>query len=74
MRTTVDCFCGAGGLSCGLAAAGLHVSLGIDCDERALSVYRANHSHPAVSLDLANVPHSVETIRTVVGPHIDCLL
>ena len=38
MRTTVDCFCGAGGLSCGLAAAGLHVSLGIDCDERALSV------------------------------------
>ena len=37
MRTTVDCFCGAGGLSCGLAAAGLHVALGIDCDERALS-------------------------------------
>jgi site-specific DNA-cytosine methylase len=46
-------------------SAGFEVRLALDLDEHALSVYRANHTHPAVLLDLGDVPLAVETIRSV---------
>lgn len=39
----VDLFCGAGGLSCGLAAQGVHVVAGIDVDPACEYPYEANH-------------------------------
>ena len=71
MVTAVDLFCCAGGSSCGLTCAGFEVELGIDVDEAALSVYRANHAHAAVNLDLGDVDAAVARIRAV-GP-IDLL-
>ena len=61
----VDCFCASGGSACGLEAAGFDVKLGLDVDEAALSVYRANHRHDAMALDLGNVDAAVSTIRAV---------
>ena len=61
----VDCFCDAGGATCGLQSTGFDVRLALDWDGQALSVHRANHAHPAVRLDLADVPLAVETIRSV---------
>ena len=63
LMRAVDCFCSAGGTCCGLQQAGYDVVLGIDCDEQALAVYRANHAHPAMALDLSDEPRAVETIR-----------
>jgi DNA (cytosine-5)-methyltransferase 1 len=40
----VDLFCGAGGLSHGLADAGFHVALGVDFDPNALATFAANHT------------------------------
>lgn len=65
MRAAVDCYCGAGGASCGLASAGFNVRLGLDWDEEALSVYRANHAHTALQMDLAHVSRAVDAIRSV---------
>lgn len=48
---------------CGLTNAGVEVRLGIDWDERALMVYRANHSHPALKLDMSKEHLTVDTIR-----------
>lgn len=59
----VDCFCGAGGGTCGLKDAGFEVRLGIDWDERALIVYRANHAHSALKLDMSQEQLVVEAIR-----------
>ena len=67
----VDLFCGAGGSTTGLVKAGVNVKLGIDHDASALAVYRANHGHEAMQLDLGNVGSAVEAIRSV-GP-IDML-
>ena len=39
----VDLFCGAGGLSCGLAAQGVRVVAGIDVDPACQYPYEANH-------------------------------
>lgn len=39
----IDLFCGAGGLSCGLAAQGIHVVAGIDVDPACQYPYEANH-------------------------------
>lgn len=41
--SAVDLFCGAGGLSYGLAQAGIHVAAGIDIEERARYAYETNH-------------------------------
>lgn len=43
----VDFFCGAGGMSCGLEAAGLQVVAGIDADPRVRETYVSNHRHAA---------------------------
>jgi DNA (cytosine-5)-methyltransferase 1 len=50
-----DLFCGAGGLSLGLAEAGFDVVLGVDNDEEALETHRAYHPGLSVNWDLADV-------------------
>lgn len=49
-----DLFCGAGGLSLGLADAGFDVVLGVDTDREALETHRANHPGLSVAWDLAD--------------------
>jgi DNA (cytosine-5)-methyltransferase 1 len=50
----VELFCGAGGTSCGLTAAGWHCVGAVDRDADALSTYRLNFAdHPVHTLDLA---------------------
>ena len=48
----VDLFCGAGGLTTGLEAAGLRVVAGVDVDERCRYPYETNTSARFVSTDL----------------------
>ena len=48
----VDLFCGAGGLSCGLEAAGWKVALAADSDEWSLESHRHNVAGRALHLDL----------------------
>lgn len=43
--TTIDLFCGAGGLSTGFSQAGWHVALGVDSWDRALATFAVNHPH-----------------------------
>ena len=45
MLSFIDLFCGAGGWSTGLKAAGLKHLLGIDMDAQAMATYKANHNH-----------------------------
>ena len=66
-----DLYCCSGGSTCGLTWAGLDLVLGIDVDEAALRVYRANHAHPAVNLDLGDVDRAVARIRA--AGHVDLL-
>jgi DNA (cytosine-5)-methyltransferase 1 len=49
-----DLFCGAGGLSLGLADAGFEVVLAVDNDEEALETHRAHHPGLSVNWDLAD--------------------
>lgn len=39
----IDLFCGAGGLSCGLSAEGIHIKAGIDIDPHCEYPFTANH-------------------------------
>lgn len=68
--SAVDLFCGMGGFSCGLRQAGIDVKLGIDVDECAIRVYRAN-KFEALQMDLRNVRACVDAIRAV-SPDIIC--
>ena len=57
-----DLFCGAGGFSQGLEAAGLKGVLGVDNDEYAVKAYKLNHKdHECLNLDLS----SLENQKTV---------
>lgn len=49
-----DLFCGAGGLSLGLADAGFDVVMAVDDDEEALETHRAYHPGLSVNWDLAD--------------------
>jgi DNA (cytosine-5)-methyltransferase 1 len=49
-----DLFCGAGGLSLGLAEAGYDVILAVDHDDEALETHRAHHPGLSVNWDLAD--------------------
>ena len=52
---TIDCFCGAGGLSRGFLDAGYNVVLGVDFDDMALKTFKENHGNAQVmKLDLFN--------------------
>lgn len=41
--SAVDLFCGAGGLTCGLRSAGIHVALGVDVDESCRFAFESNN-------------------------------
>jgi DNA (cytosine-5)-methyltransferase 1 len=61
-----DLFCGAGGLSLGLAEAGYSVVLGVDNDDDALATHRAYHPGLSVNWDLGDedlVERTGELIR-----------
>jgi len=51
--TVVDLFCGAGGLSLGLRAAGFESVFAADNDEKSLETYRRNLGNHAFCLDLS---------------------
>lgn len=64
-----DLFCGAGGLSLGLEAAGFNVIVGLDHDEDALETHRANHAGLSTKLDLGDddVVESVGELLRDIG-------
>lgn len=61
-----DLFCGAGGLSLGLAEAGYDVVLAVDHDDEALETHRAHHPGMSVNWDLAD-PAVVEEIAGLIA-------
>lgn len=61
----VDLFCGCGGLSLGFEKAGFNVVAAFDKWDAALHVYNTNFDHPASPLDLTDVGHCVETLKTL---------
>jgi DNA-cytosine methyltransferase len=58
----VEAFCGSGGMSLGLAEAGLPVAFAFDLDEDAVATFKANIHHEAAVLDVrgAATPERVE--------------
>ena len=67
----IDLFCGAGGLSHGLEAAGFRVALAVDLDERALESHAHNVPGPAVRLDLGAVQARDEIVTMFAGVQVD---
>lgn len=62
----VDLFCGCGGLTTGMSAAGFDVAAGVDSWADALKVYRANHGsdhHDVVQHDLSDEASTIELVR-----------
>lgn len=62
----VDLFCGAGGLSLGLEAAGFEVVLGVDTDEEALGTHRALCPGLSVDWDLSD-PRTIDRVARIVS-------
>jgi DNA (cytosine-5)-methyltransferase 1 len=60
-----DLFCGAGGLSLGLARAGYNVVLGVDHDDEALATHRAHHPGLSVNWDLSE-PDVVDWVAHLI--------
>jgi DNA (cytosine-5)-methyltransferase 1 len=56
--SVIEAFCGAGGLSLGLARAGFHIRFAFDHDPIAIDTYRNNLSHPCLELDATEVTGS----------------
>lgn len=52
----LDLFCGCGGMSKGLTAAGLNVIAGIDIWDKAINSYGKNYNHLAICKDLTKFP------------------
>lgn len=69
----VDLFCGAGGLSHGLEAAGFRVALAVDLDERALESHAHNLPGPSVRLDLGDVQVRDEIVRMFEDVQVDLI-
>ena len=61
--STVDIFCGCGGLSLGFEKAGFHIEVAYDNWELALNCYRDNFTHEAYKMDLTDVNNSVSRIE-----------
>ncbi len=64
----VDLFCGCGGLSLGLEAAGFDVILGVDHDPEAVETHRHHFGGLTVDWDLAS-EDAVERVAAVVRDH-----
>jgi len=60
--TTVDLFCGCGGMSIGFSNAGFNIKLGLDNWQDALNVYKINLKHETLNIDLSNVNETLEVI------------
>jgi DNA (cytosine-5)-methyltransferase 1 len=54
--TAVDLFCGAGGFSTGLVAAGFRLLGAVDSWDVACRTYRRNFAHPVLNADIHNLP------------------
>lgn len=64
-RDAVDLFCGCGGLSLGLAAAGFDVVAGVDSWKPAIDVYRLNNpGHKSIRFDLSDEDRTVSLVRS----------
>lgn len=63
----VDLFAGAGGLSLGLARAGVEIKAAYDNRDAAVESYGANFDHPAYKLDLDDPGAAVEKIKEARG-------
>ena len=57
MFNVIDFFCGCGGTSAGLRAAGMNIVAGIDYDEKAIKTYQK------ILIDLITVLSVLDTIR-----------
>jgi DNA (cytosine-5)-methyltransferase 1 len=66
----VDLFCGAGGLSSGLEAAGYRVALAVDIDQWALETHAHNFEGLALHLDLAEEDARDAVVRLLDGADI----
>jgi DNA (cytosine-5)-methyltransferase 1 len=55
----LDLFCGCGGMSKGLADAGLDIVAGIDIWDKAINNYKLNHNHNAICADLTKYPPDI---------------
>lgn len=56
VKTFIDLFSGAGGMSCGLEMAGLKCLLGVDSDQNALKTFNYNHPQAQIILgDIRNI-------------------
>lgn len=69
----VDLFCGAGGLSLGMEAAGCTVALAVDTDERALETHRANFASRALTFDMGDPDRVEDLIDLLSAVDIDIL-
>lgn len=69
----VDLFSGAGGLSCGLEAAGFRVVLSVDSDEWALESHAHNFPALALGLDLAAEESRDEVVELFDGIEVDLI-
>ena len=65
--TAIDLFCGAGGLSAGLAEAGFHVVGALDSWEAAIRSYQRNFPHPVVLCDIRSMTVSDFLLRIGCG-------
>jgi DNA (cytosine-5)-methyltransferase 1 len=70
--TAIDAFCGAGGLSSGLRAAGFEIVYAFDLDEMSVETYRGAVGHHVEVRDVQDVRGS-ELLRTLQLPGIDLL-
>ena len=73
--TTVDLFCGAGGISHGFEQAGFAVLAGIDNDADSLATFQINHpSSRTLCADLsAEPPATIGELLTLRRGELDCL-
>lgn len=67
-KTVVDLFCGAGGLSLGLARAGFKSILAVDTNQSALHTYASNLGNHIAQLDLSKHTDLPESTMIVGGP------
>lgn len=72
MIQAIDLFCGVGGLTHGLANAGVLVSAGVDVDPHCRSAFEANNEAEFIQSDVADLDGSY--IRSLMDPDAQTLL